>query len=893
MTEEQPLALVLLLTLLRAINAVFLIATFPLHRVALCAASILLPGIAATALAGVARVAATIILISMLAGWLSSGPVLAQLLGFPGVPAAIVASVSSIFVTVYGCAVNEKGTRLDSPAKLRLRALLSGIVEAILDIFAAAGLLLVILGVVRLAVRVAVRLLPRSWRTAAATSTTGTSPHTQPPPTPSPEPPRLNWRHRVAHELTFTVVDILCLPAACCLGLMPWRLKPALRHVWAQPTESRRRFELIVQTLLACSDLPFFLLAIPVLLSVYRAPSLLRRLHRADAGSYKRVLASEALSLLCDLPFVLLATVVMFSWRMPLLLRDVTCCCCFGARSKQQAGTAQQASTAQQATTVADRRAAALTHSVLLILDLPALASLAIVSIGSHIAALLLWPFAAPPGSWDKEGPHRLGALRRSLKEQPQTLLEQVDGHGYAGGYGLEEAEWECADCLDADCFGGDCFERAYSDDAHAHLRELRRATWPSLCAIEQAAGLLLIDVPLLLLVLLPLLMSGWRALDLVDLVVQFAEGTNHGTSAQEPPQSTPSQRQSQRGDQRQSQALRRSSAAARQQRTTPPLPEGTSKFRRLAIEQLLLLLTADIPILAMWILALLVPWRTFSAVRVIVMTRHASDRRDPVFSLFRDCCFEIFILLLWLMPLSALTYAFLSRLAANPPHGLPTAPVYAAALAWAIFCRAARVIKDCVVWRHSAFAPHRSALHELLLLYLDPFYVLSNLIVLLTVYRWRLLQHIRREVNSTHWPLLRPFEPDTDLSDRLIDHSIVMSEAANVFVDIPFMVSALPALLAPWRCRIFLADAVYRSNLGFGDYDEHGYGQHRLCNTEWMVSALGSILPTSCWQTRQLSSVATAASAVFAACAASAATAACAATAAAASLTSAATHGA
>ena len=196
-------------------------------------------------------------------------------------------------------------------------------------------------------------------------------------------------------------------------------------------------------------------------------------------------------------------------------------------------------------------------------------------------------------------------------------------------------------------------------------------------------------------------------------------------------------------------------------------------------------------------------------------------------------------------------------------------------------------------MWRHSAFAPHRSALHELLLLYLDPFYVLSNLIVLLTVYRWRLLQHIRREVNSTHWPLLRPFEPDTDLSDRLIDHSIVMSEAANVFVDIPFMVSALPALLAPWRCRIFLADAVYRSNLGFGDYDEHGYGQHRLCNTEWMVSALGSILPTSCWQTRQLSSVATAASAVFAACAASAATAACAATAAAASLTSAATHGA
>ena len=50
-------------------------------------------------------------------------------------------------------------------------------------------------------------------------------------------------------------------------------------QIWSQPTEARRRLELLVQCALALSDLPFFMLCVtPVVLSGYRAPSLLRML---------------------------------------------------------------------------------------------------------------------------------------------------------------------------------------------------------------------------------------------------------------------------------------------------------------------------------------------------------------------------------------------------------------------------------------------------------------------------------------------------------------------------------------------------------------------------------------------------------------------------------------
>ena len=602
----------------------------------------------------------------------------------------------------------------------------------------------------------------------------------------------------VGHELLFTLVDWLCLPLAICLVGLGWRLRHSLVQIWSQPTEARRRLELLVQCALALSDLPFFMLCgTPVVLSGYRAPSLLRMLWAASPPQYKQILAEAALSLVIDVPFLLAGALVVGSgWRLPLLLRAL----CAG----------------DGANTAADRRLATLTQLVLLLLDVPALLAGALVVTLSLAAAALAFVLAplAPPGKplmAGNDGPYRLGVLRRALR------------------LAFNEEEKPAA--------GADFHDGLLALSA----QRLRLSTRYHVCAIQQGAALLLMDLPIFLVAGLPLLTTGWRACDVVDLI---ADPQTHGPPTRKV--MTPSRASSAQLSQQPRSSTYRSQASSASSSSI----SANALRCRVAAELLQLML--DLPFIFMFIAALLVPWRSASAVRVACTHRHASDRRQPLSQLLVSVLTDVAVLGAWLVPLCGLVAAGYTAMRSFPQLSavwIASTATIGLALLWT-GCRAVRAMVECCVEGRSEAQRHAGALHELTFLLLDVPYVLSLALLQLTAYRMpelvraqsgdalgstRSLPPPQQQQQRQHrCLLLRRYQQDSTMSHRLSDHGLVLGGGIGVCVDLCFLLVALPALCAPWRCSVLLAEAfperrAFRTGAGAGPDSKSSHWTRRI----------------------------------------------------------------
>ena len=111
MSEERPFVLILLTWLLRALNALFLVVCFPLHKlVSLTAPHVTKeePDAAARVLRFVLSTLALLLLLSML----GTPPIVAWLLAPTEWLPPSLAAAAALFTVVYGFAVCEKGTKL-------------------------------------------------------------------------------------------------------------------------------------------------------------------------------------------------------------------------------------------------------------------------------------------------------------------------------------------------------------------------------------------------------------------------------------------------------------------------------------------------------------------------------------------------------------------------------------------------------------------------------------------------------------------------------------------------------------------------------------------------------------------------------------------------------------
>eukprot|EP00742_Colponemidia_sp_Colp-10_P013117 GILJ01014797.1.p1 GENE.GILJ01014797.1~~GILJ01014797.1.p1 ORF type:complete len:2225 (-),score=290.49 GILJ01014797.1:119-6757(-) len=139
-----------------------------------------------------------------------------------------------------------------------------------------------------------------------------------------------NFRHPylmfVFYHLQLTILDYLCLPFALILFILPWRLRHLSRQ-WQTIEGIQRRQLVIKQSVLAFIDLPFFLLGVPVVLTVYRIRSLWIRLSAANINSRRVVFLVEFCELISDLPFVVMGVSILVSgFRTVALFRCIREC---------------------------------------------------------------------------------------------------------------------------------------------------------------------------------------------------------------------------------------------------------------------------------------------------------------------------------------------------------------------------------------------------------------------------------------------------------------------------------------------------------------------------------------------------------------------------------------
>lgn len=811
MPQEQPLVLVLLTGILRTINLIFVAVVFPLHWFLIrVAAPCLVHGAAPTIRAGLARGAAAVGLITISGAYIGAGVMAVRLLGYLDAMIAVASALTAVFAVMYGVAISEKGMRLDRPWRLPLQQILSGMLEVVVDLMACVGAMLVAIGAIRILGRMAALVVRPIQRVNLAGTTSlqpaldepmmtpRPTPRTTPRPSPRPTPqsagpemilPALthpasaetvSWRQKVRHELIFTVVDWLCALPLLLLVLMSWRVRHSFKQIWSHTTEASRRLELVVQCALATSDLPFIVvLGLPVLLSGYRAPALARNLFAAEPPRYKEILTEAALALAIDLPFLLAGAFVLASWRMPLLLRSV-------CSSKRR--------------TAGDRRLAVLAQFMLLLLDLPTLLCLAIVGIGSCFAGILVFvlaPLARTSKSvWSADGWYRLGELRRAIRRRPRPS-EDAAGVPESGANG--EGDQTCA------CPG------VLADSA----RHLRSSAWRHTCVLQQAALLLMVDLPLFLVVGLPVLSTGWRALDLIDLIMDPPPAKPNLVD------SSPTARGSTRrlSSQRHQGAPRSARSPSPLSRLGPfssPIPakaeaalrNSTNAMRFKAIAELFNLFI-DLPYVLFFLVALLLPWRAATAISIVRTHRKADARRQPLCLLIYLLGTDLGVIVFWLLPLGGLAvsgYLYLARVL-SLHEGLGAAIAYGMALL-VVSIRCVRAVIESCNQEHDEWERHVGAMHELLLLLLDVPYLLGSALLLLTVYRMPFIRAQRREGAALQNPLSRRYQSGLLLSHRLRDHELIIGGALGTFIDAGFLVVALPALCSPWRCRLLISDA-------------------------------------------------------------------------------------
>ena len=274
MSEERPFVLILLTWLLRALNALFLVVCFPLHKlVSLTAPHVTKeePDAAARVLRFVLSTLALLLLLWML----GTPPIVAWLLAPTEWLPPSLAAAAALFTVVYGFAVCEKGTKLERPWETPIGAYLRGaIVEAPADLLAAVGAALTLLLLVRAPPLLhALRRGPGDDAgpldgAPAGPNVLGAAARSLPATT--------SWRTVVAYNLAMSAVDLLIsVPAALLLGCCVWRAKEAFGRVRAKADgtlleEGAQRVELFFQLAAALSDLPFLLLGAIVILSGYR-----------------------------------------------------------------------------------------------------------------------------------------------------------------------------------------------------------------------------------------------------------------------------------------------------------------------------------------------------------------------------------------------------------------------------------------------------------------------------------------------------------------------------------------------------------------------------------------------------------------------------------------------
>ena len=245
-----------------ALNALFLVVCFPLHKlVSLTAPHVTKeePDAAARVLRFVLSTLALLLLLSML----GTPPIVAWLLAPTEWLPPPLAAAAALFTVVYGFAVCEKGTKLERPWETPIGAYLRGaLVEAPADLLAAVGAALTLLLLVR-----APPLLhalrrgpgddagPLDGAPAGPNVPAGLAP-------PRSLPATTSWRTVVAYNLAMSAVDLLIsVPAALLLGCCVWRAKEAFGRVRAKADgtlleEGAQRVELFFQLAAAMTVLP-------------------------------------------------------------------------------------------------------------------------------------------------------------------------------------------------------------------------------------------------------------------------------------------------------------------------------------------------------------------------------------------------------------------------------------------------------------------------------------------------------------------------------------------------------------------------------------------------------------------------------------------------------------
>lgn len=108
-----------------------------------------------------------------------------------------------------------------------------------------------------------------------------------------------------------TLLDYLTMPFLLIVLITGWRV-PLVYRNWEKCTHGF----VIFQALKCIIELFIFIICIPpIIVTVYRAPSLIKKLWNSHEDSRAELCVKEFLNFLVDIPFILMLLVLTFTWR--------------------------------------------------------------------------------------------------------------------------------------------------------------------------------------------------------------------------------------------------------------------------------------------------------------------------------------------------------------------------------------------------------------------------------------------------------------------------------------------------------------------------------------------------------------------------------------------------
>eukprot|EP00301_Raphidiophrys_heterophryoidea_P019364 c4310_g1_i2.p1 GENE.c4310_g1_i2~~c4310_g1_i2.p1 ORF type:complete len:271 (-),score=68.31 c4310_g1_i2:219-1031(-) len=201
---------------------------------------------------GVRRFFAALFALSLLAGYVVMFVLVVEALAGPSTLARSVSAVSSVIAIAYGLAIIESSSMrrifrcFSSP--IRYGPLLVSILDALCDLVASAGCVVVCMCVLR------VRYLVRALSQALTDE--------------NPRPYKYRFQYIVLCEVGMTCVDVVVCPFACALLLFPWRTAEAFRKIRAMQSQRHARAMVFIQLMRGLGDLPFIIMSTVVRMEI-------------------------------------------------------------------------------------------------------------------------------------------------------------------------------------------------------------------------------------------------------------------------------------------------------------------------------------------------------------------------------------------------------------------------------------------------------------------------------------------------------------------------------------------------------------------------------------------------------------------------------------------------